>query len=368
MPPQNRFFLPVFFILFYFAAFTAAQTPTPTPEADDKPEKVFTEEIKLNILAFDASGNFAAGVKKEDLVISEDGRLHQANSLRRVPANVLIVLDAGNEISYAKRSKTTVKTAEALISFLQAEDSIAVMQYGDKVEIIAEWTQDRAFLEKILDDKKLGVGRRSVFNQALNAAVKFFQKTPLENRHLILITDGVDSFNNQNQKDSALKNLLASDINVHVVSYTVLQQKAIEIPKTVKGGGTQSRTSSLPPGAGIPAPGQTRNYPILTINLDREMIKKRREQVADLKKSEAFLTMIAEDTNGEIFLPASVEEMIAKTARLAKTIDSHYILTYTPKRPLSESEAGETRIIEVSSRRPAVLVRAKRKLVVSAER
>ncbi len=107
-------------------------------------EKVFVEEIKLNVLAFDASGKFASGVNKEDLVISEDGRLHQPTSLRRIPANVLIVLDVGNEISFGKRRKITSDTALALVGALQSEDSIAVMQYGDKVEFLAEWTQDRA--------------------------------------------------------------------------------------------------------------------------------------------------------------------------------------------------------------------------------
>src|SRR5262245_14552441 len=66
--------------------------PTPTPP-EDQPEKVFTEEIRLNISVLDNSGNFVPDVKKEDLVITEDGRLHQADSLRHVPANVLIMLD-----------------------------------------------------------------------------------------------------------------------------------------------------------------------------------------------------------------------------------------------------------------------------------
>ncbi len=60
--------------------------------------------------------------------------------------------------------------------------------------------------------------------------------------------------------------------------------------------------------------------------------------------------------------------MLAKTALVAGTIDSSYVVTYVPKRPLAESKAGEERNIEVTSRRPDLLVQARRKLVVENEK
>ena len=100
-------------VLFIFSANILAQTPTPTPP-DDKPEVVYTEEIKLNIAAFDLNGNFADSLKKEDLVISEDGRLHQANIIQHTPAKVLILLDTGGESRVAKNFKTTRDTAKKI--------------------------------------------------------------------------------------------------------------------------------------------------------------------------------------------------------------------------------------------------------------
>jgi VWFA-related protein len=364
-----RFSLSAAGLLFVFAASLWAQSgntrqaqPTPTPP--EQIERVDTEEIKLNISAFDPNGKFVADLRVEDLVISEDGRLHQATSVRRTAANVLILLDVGNEIAYAKRRAATAATAAGLVNALRENDSVAVMQYGDKVEILSDWTKDRAAVLKVLDDKKLGYGKRSVFNQALTTAVDFFRKTQLENRHLVLISDGVDTFNDLRSKNLAIKNLLSSDINVHVISYTKLQQNAITMPKTLKGGGGRPKANNLPPGAEIPIHGTTPTYTVATINLDREMMRKRREQVAQLKTSEQFLTTIAADTNGEIFLPESVDEMVDKTAQLAKNIDSQYVVTYTPKRPLNEADDGETRQIEVSSKRAGIDIQGRRKLVV----
>jgi hypothetical protein len=98
------------------------------------------------------------------------------------------------------------------------------------------------------------------------------------------------------------------------------------------------------------------------------MIRKRNEEAARLKTSEAFLATIAEDTNGEIFLPDSPEEMIDKMSTLAKTIDSQYVVTYTPKRPLDEATDGESRIIEVTSRRAGVLIQGRRRFIVANNR
>jgi VWFA-related protein len=355
-------------LLFVFSASLWAQSgntrqaqPTPTPP--EQVERVETEEIRLNISAFDVNGKFVSDLRVEDLVINEDGRLHQATSVRRTPANVLILLDVGNEIAYAKRRAATSAAASGLVSALRENDSVAVMQYGDKVEILSEWTKDKAAILEALDDKKLGYGKRSVFNQALAMAVDFFRKTPLENRHLVLISDGVDTFNDLRSKNLAIRNLLSSDINVHVISYTKLQQNAITVPKTLTGGGNRPKTN-LPPGAEPPIHGTTPTFPIATINLDRAMIRKRQEQIARLKTSEQLLATIAEDTNGEIFLPETVDEMVDKTAQLAKNIDSQYVVTYTPKRALSEADDGETRLIEVSSKRAGIDIQGRRKLVV----
>jgi hypothetical protein len=361
------FFSAIFFALTVFAAAQSGKlTPRPTPKpSDDDPEKVFTEEIKLNIAAFDSSGNFFSGVNKEDLVINEDGVLHQASSVRRIPATVLIVLDTGGEDRQAKDFQTTRETAKALINSLQPDDTIALMEYNDSAKILAEWTNDKTQLLAAL--KNLNLGRRSQFVEALNLAVKFFDKSNLENRHLVLITDGLDSTSDDAERKKAMKNLLATDINVHIMSYTKMEQTVVsQRMKSVKGGGTQRK--ELPPGADIPVQGQTKTYPVMTVNLDRAMVRKIRERGENLSKSEKALTDLAADTNGLLILPASRDEMIEKSDYVARTIDSSYVVTYIPKRALNDVRVAEERNIEITSRRAGLDVLAKRKLIVQPER
>lgn len=361
--------LTIFSLLFTANAQSGRVQPTPTPEKDDDPVLVLTQEVKVNVVAFDEDGKFVTDVKEADLVITENDILHQASSVRRIPANVLIVMDTGGEMRQIKSLEQTRKVAKGIAAALRPEDSVAVMQYSDKAEIIAEWTDDR---EQILNaiGKKSKFGRRSAFTEAINLAANFLSKNTLENKHLVLITDGTDSTQNRTAKSDAIRSLLSTDINVHVISYTRLETTDIT-PRTKMIYKTPPR-KAMPDEVAAQLPNGVRDNaqaPKIgpTINLDRSLLRKLKARISDLEASENALTELAENTNGEIILADSLEEMVEKTALVAKMIDSSYVLTYTPKIPLGEQGQPSTRNIEVTSKRPNLIVQAKRKLIVDTD-
>lgn len=361
---RTKFFLFTLLAVFSTAFLANAQTPTPTPQDDDDVETVLTEEVKLNISAFDENGKFFSGVTANDLVIMEDGRIHQPTSVRRIPANVLIVLDTGGEMRRAKRINQTRDTAKNLVNALKPEDSVAVLQYNDKVEIIAEWTENKAEIHNVLN-KRLNFGKRSLFYNALESATEFLQKTPLENRHLVLISDGTDSFNDSDQKKAIIKELLASNISVHVISYTALEQKQLQSNKGAfrKGEPKPNRApeeviNTLPNGVR-----DTMKAPRLgSVIIDREFLRKMRERENALEDGEELLSTIAKDTNGQFILPETPEEMTEKPELIAQMIDSSYVVTYTPKRPLKDAPKDEVREVVVTSKRAGLDVVARRKI------
>jgi Mg-chelatase subunit ChlD len=336
--------------------------PTPTPE---ETVKVVTEEIKLNVLAFNAEGKFFRDVKAEDLVITEDNILHQPSSVRRIPANVVIVMDTGGEMRQIKSLDQTRKTAKAVVGALRDGDSIALINYSDKAEIVGEWTTDKAQILNMIG-KKTTFGRRSVFVRALGLASDFLSKNPLENKHIVLITDGTDSTAGLAEKEAAMRKILATDINVHVISYT--RMEIADISPRAKGIMKTPGPKAMPDEVVATLPGPVRdtiNAPIkIGISTDKAFIKKMKSRKADLEESEKLLGRLSEDTNGEFILPETIEEMVQKSALVAQMIDSGYVLTYIPKRPLSEVHGTQERTIDVTSKRPGLIVQAKRKLIV----
>ena len=220
-------------LLTLMATFASAQsgrvqaTPTPTPEDDTV--RITTEEIKLNVLAFDEKGDFYRDVNERDLVISENNILHQPVSVRRLPANVLIVMDTGGELRAVKSLDQTRKVASALVGSLRPGDSVAIMQYSDKAEIVNEWTSDKS--QALAAIRRANFGRRSMFVDALQLATDFMLRSGVDNKHIILITDGTDTLGRSSAKFDAFRRLTATDISVHVISYTSMEAADIE-PRT----------------------------------------------------------------------------------------------------------------------------------------
>jgi VWFA-related protein len=355
-------------VLALFTASTLAQSrrvqpsPTPTPESV---EKIQTEEIKLNVLAFnDENGQFFPGVEADDLVITENNILHQPSSVRRIPANVLIVMDTGGEMRQIKSLDQTRKVARAVVEALRPGDSIALLQYSDKAEIVTEWTSDKRQVLSAIGKTKFG--RRSAFADALNMSRDFLLKNPLENKHLVLITDGTDSLTTSSAKFDALQAFLATDISVHVLSYTSME--AVDIEPRTKGISNSPPPQALPDEVKAQLPNgvkDTATAPKIgpTINLDRTLLKKLRARKADLENSQEQLEKVAESTNGEFILPQTTDEMIEKAPLVAKMIDASYVVTYRPKIPLNDRKGLIERDIEVTSKRAGLVVQARRRLV-----
>jgi len=341
------------------------QKPTPTPTPDEV--KIVTEEVKLNVLAFDEDGKFFKDVTANDLVISEDNVLHQPQSVRRIPANVLIVLDTGGEMRAVKNLDQTKKTAAGIVESLRAGDSFAVLQYSDRVEFLTEWTDDKG--QTLAAIKRAKFGRRSAFVDAIRQATDFMQKSGVDNKHLVLITDGTDSWGRSSDRFDAFQRLLGTDVSVHVISYTKLE--AVDIEPRTKAISKTPPPAAMPPEVVAQLPPGVRDRaqaPKIgpTIITDRKHLKNMRNRKADLENAEKQLGKLADGTNGEIMLPTSLEEMVERTAVVANLIDSAYVVTYIPKVPFDESPKDRT--IDVTSKRAGLVVQARRRLVAPKDR
>jgi len=341
-----------------------APAPTPTPQ-DDEAVRVLTEEIKLNVLAFDEAGKFVPDVKASDLVITENNILHQPSSVRRIPASVLIVMDTGGELRQVKSLDQTRRTARSVVNALKPGDMVAIMQYSDKAEIVSEWTDNKEQTLKAI--ARTNFGRRSAFVDAVKKATDFMLKGGMDNKHLVLITDGTDSSADAYSKSRALNRLLSTDISVHVISYG--QMEAADILPRTKSVTNTPPPKAMPDEVAAQLPNGVRDVATApkwkTINLDRTMLRRLKARKADLENSEVQLGAIAEGTNGEIMIPSSLDEMIEKSAAVAKLIDASYVVTYTPKIPFTESNAE--RVIDVTSKRPGLIIQARRKITVSTQ-
>lgn len=347
--------------------------PVPTPPNEqEEPVKVFTEEVRLPVIAVDQFGRYDPSVVPDDILVLEDGVAQQIKSVRHLPANVVLVLDTGGELSglggRSKRTSLTRDVALALLNRLSEATWVATMQFNNSVELLQNWTRDRATTTKALKTKLLS-GKRSRFADAIVAAAEQLRNRPEGSRHVVFITDGVDTPGGKIDRVQAMKQLAAIRATVHIISYTeFIRQKDAKKSPTLETG--QLPTSHDPITTNDPTqpPGTTRSPTFgVTFRFDPAMRRQRKAYEAELKKSQRTLTGMAEETGGQIFLPKTGEQMIAQAKEAARDIGAEYVVTYRPKRPLADAERGEYRRIEVASRRVGLSLRSRRGYVVPSQ-
>ncbi len=372
MFPINRTL--ALFVIVVLPAIAGAQTPTPTPSPTpaqkEETVKVFTEEVRLPVTALDSYGHYDPTLVLDDILVLEDGVAQQLRSVTHVPANVLFILDTGGELSglggMSKSTGLTRQVAGELVGRLQQGAWIAVMQSGNVAEMVQPWTTDKQAVLKTLKNKLLST-KRSRISEAIANASQQLKDRPEGSRHVVLITDGVDSPGVKVSREEAVKNLIAARATVHVISYTEFVRQKMDKktagtvatgPRPKSSDPIQATDPTMPPGVNrSPSFG-------IGIRFDPAMRKQRKAYETDVKKSQQVLKNVADETGGKLMLPVNSEQMLAQASEVARAIGAEYVVTYRPKRPLAEAEPGEYRRIQVASRRVGLSLHARRGYVV----
>lgn len=349
---------------------TPQPTASPTPQKEQDTVRVFTEEVRLPVVALDSKGRYDPTLELDDILVLEDGVIQQLRSVTHLPANVLFLLDTGGDFTglggMSKSTALTRRVAGQIVVKLQQGASIAVMQAGTKPEMLQPWTTDKAAVLRTLKNKLLST-KRSGISEAIVHASAQLKDRPEGSRHVVMITDGVDSPGGKVERAEAINKLIAARATVHVISYTefVRQKNDKQSSSPIVAG--QRPPSSDPITATDPTlpPGTTRSPSFgIGIRFDPAMRRRRKAYEAEVKKSEQALKSVAEETGGKIMLPVNSDEMLAHANEVARAIDAEYVVTYRPKRPLAEANKGEYRRIEVASRRVGLHLHSRRGYVV----
>lgn len=348
-------------------------TPSPkaTPPADSQEKiKVFTEEVVIPVTAYDDSGHLSFALNPQDILVFEDDVRQEVRSIRRIPANVLLLLDTGGALNPAMSVSITKEIAIRLISSLKTDDRVAAIQFGSSVELIDDWTTDREHLIRAINTKLIS-GRHSRLIKALLAAAVQLKKVPAGARHIVLITDGVDSSGDQAALSEAIRQLLTANVTVHVIGYGSLGRKKIDKQNPLVVVTNQKRKSARDIADELLYPNQQdyqkRKKIYVVVDTDFAMRKKRDNYKEATGKAELWLQSLAEETGGLAFIPRSTAEMAPRAEEIAREIDSQYVVSYKPKRPLAEATAEEYRRISVAPGVIGLHVRARRGYVARAQ-
>lgn len=331
---------------------------TPPPEAQQRPDiRIETHEVHLPLRAYDPMGKDVSDLRPEDLLVVEEGEERPVTWLRQEPASIMLVLDLNNEIGTFKNGPSRLydpeperfenpykrpqndivpnpiarDMADQFVNSLAPRDHLAIIQYSDKVELIQDWTLDRAEAINSLKSK-FRAGLKAKFHAALLLAAEKL-RTREGRRIMVLVSDGTDSTDNQRRR-AAFEAVARAQVTVYVISWTALLRNQITNMLRWTGAHEAQNSASYKRG--------------------NELARFTRE----LTLTESWLKDLAEASGGEILLPQSFPDFMQTPDRVIRDIGAQYTLAY-----LTEGGPGidNRRYIEVLSRRPGLQLRTRKR-------
>lgn len=372
-------FASAFFILLLAAPLYAQSgvrpRPTPTPE-EDEAETVFVEEVRIPVFAYDDKGRIDQRLEVDDVLVVEDDVPQQVRSVRRTPASVVLLLGTGWDLDPVVSANSTREVALSVIQNLREGDRLAVLQFNNRVETLQGWTAEAAAAARAVKSK-LASGQGSNLSRAIRRAVEMLAEQPVGNRHLVLVTDGIDTASSKDYEE-AVRRLIASQTTLHVISYTAVAREQVRQPwwkaPPEAPGAAQARADQATVGIDPTRPPGMRGVGINPPNvnsgvrIDAALRRRRREAEREMLRGETRLKSLTEETGGRLLTPDSVAGMVTEGGGVAREIDSQYVVTYSPKRPLRRAPAAEYRKIHVGARRIGLTLRARRGYIVGTMR
>src|SRR5215212_8737924 len=154
-------------------ASVAGTKPTPIPE-EEETLRVETELVNVNVRVVDRNNRPVGNLRQADFKIFEDNVPQQIEffSKSEVPTNYSLVLD--NSGSLRPQIDQVIEAGKILIGANKAQDETSIIRFisSDKIEIVEDFTKNKADLMDALDTKIYIEGGQTAITDAIYLAAQ----------------------------------------------------------------------------------------------------------------------------------------------------------------------------------------------------
>lgn len=283
--------------------------PAPAP-ATAKPQPSFrtgVEVVSLNVTVLNGENHFVTDLEQNEFLVFEDGAKQEVTFFTRsqLPIALAILLDTS--ASMEDKMTTAQEAAVGFAKRLRPEDQAQVIDFDSRVNILQQFTNDAALLQKAIRSTAAG-GSTSMYNAiyiALNEMKKVRAQSTEEirRRAIVVLSDGEDT------------------------SSLLPFEEVMELAK-------RSETAIYTIGIRSKEPASARGF----------------------REAEFVLKQLAFETGGRAFFPNSVNELPAIYTLIGDELSSQYTLGYTSRNPKRD---GSWRRVVVRLTRPNMTARTK---------
>lgn len=304
--------------------------------------KVNVDSVFLNVSVRDRSTSRSIpSLQKDDFRIYEDGVKQQIDQFlpTEAPFNLLLLLDvSGSTQSYLHLMK------QAAIDFtrqIKANDRVAVATFNSRVQLVQDFTGDRAAAERAINRIQSGGG--TAFYDALMTCVNQYMRNLQGRSAIVVFTDGVDNQlegNSNAGSRTTYDELFRRIQEIDTIIYTIFLDTEGQVPAMTQrrpggiGGWPGGRRGRFPGSIPFPIPQPTPNPTPRRQQNQRAIYEEARDQLQE----------IAEQTGGRMYSPHKIGELSSVYSEIADDLRIQYQLGYNST---NRAQDGQWRTIRV---------------------
>lgn len=311
-----------------------------TENSDEEVLKVETRLVSIPVSVYDRNGLYIPNLRQGDFKIFEDGVEQEIAYFGTTdkPFSVVLLIDVSSSTEY--KIEEIQQAAIAFVEQLQPQDSVMVVQFDERVAVLAEMTNDRQKIYKAI--RRTGFGGGTSLYEAVDLSLGKRLKKIEGRKAVVLFTDGVDTTSVGVTYESTMRDAEETDAVVFPIYFnTFLSNNGIGT------GGVMS----VPPTLGIP--------PVIGGQSPRGASS------ADYTRGRIYLTELAAATGGRVYRPDSTPGgLTAAFESIAEELRRQYNIGYYPK---TEGEPGQRKQIKVRVNRPKLVIRSRDSYIVGAD-
>ena len=210
--------LVLFFCGGAFTNTSLAQTPEPTPpaeEEDNKPISVKTDLVSLTLTVTDLYGRLVSGLKKSDFTVFDNNQEQEITffSDADAPASIGILFDVSDSMSGEKIGKAR-KALGKFINTSHPADEYFLIGFNSRAQLLLDRTRDGdAVLEKLTLVKPKD---NTALYDACYLGVERVTRGTRQKKAMLIISDGQDNASRYNFGE-VRRLLKESDVTVYAV-------------------------------------------------------------------------------------------------------------------------------------------------------
>ncbi len=299
-----------------------------------------TALITVPVTVQDRYGRYVPLLRRENFRIMEEGVEQKIAYFATTdsPFTVVLLLDTSG--STRLRLDDIQNAAINFVGKLKAADSVMVMSFDDRINVLCNATTDRDAITKAIRKTRTGGGTR--LYDAVEDVLTKQLKTISGRKAVVLFTDGVDTASRRATYNSTMRLAEESEAAIYSVDYDT------------------SGIGGL--GGGMPMPGgrgTILGWPFPRTGIPGSTGGGTRE---DYRQAVAYLKALSDKTGGRFYNGDSMFGIAQAFTWIAEELGRQYSIGYYPLKP---GQNGERREIKVRVTEADLVVRARDSYVYS---